>query len=213
MNRSVELLQVFRGAGLFRNAVEGGTERFGPLLFRNVAIKNIRGDAVPADDDGSAGDEDVDQRAIPALPLGLQRYLLSLVEDLANPTGFRVPVRRHDKRVNTPAQGFLGMKAEHACELAIDAHDSVLLIENADGFGSAFHQLLEVSSLHLEAVRSQRGCGTCGGGIGRLGKGRSPALERILEKLGAQKVSRLRRPGDLVTHLSPCSRDQSQWGC
>src|SRR5712692_350034 len=36
-----------------------------------------------------------------------------------------------------------------------------------------------------------------------MGQGRSAALERFLEELGAHKVSRLRWPGDLVTHLPP----------
>ena len=54
MNRSIELLQIFGRAGLFRDAIEGRAERFGTLLLRYIAIKNIDRNLLAANDDWRA---------------------------------------------------------------------------------------------------------------------------------------------------------------
>src|SRR5205814_6844716 len=114
VNCCVELLQIFGRAGLFRDAVERGAQRFGTLLFRYVAIKNINRDLLSADDDWRSGQENVHQRAILALPLGLQLYSLALIQALCQPLGLRRAIGGNDKLLNAASHGLLSKIAEHA---------------------------------------------------------------------------------------------------
>src|SRR6266550_2050080 len=149
---SVELLQIFGRTGLFRDAIEGRAKRFRTLLLRYIAIKNINRDLLPADNDWRTRQEDIYQRAIFSLSLGLEFYFLSLIENFSQPLCFRIAIRGHDKRVNAASNGLIRKKAKQARKLAIDAPDSVLSIQNADSLGCALHQLIEIGFLHLGAI-------------------------------------------------------------
>ena len=109
------------------------------------------------------------------------------------------------------ANRFLRDVAEHARELAIDAPDPVLSVQNADRLGRALHQLVEIGFLHFGTVGEERRNYRMiyRDGIFGKGKSRSAPLQGLLQKFGALQLSRLRWPGDLVTHPVPPPFNQS----
>ena len=97
------------------------------------------------EDDGRSRNQDLDERTIFFLAPGLKRKFLSVLDALADPGGFGVAVRRNDQAVKSFPGRFGGRETEQAGELAINAEDAVLFIDNADGFGSVLDYLLEIS--------------------------------------------------------------------
>jgi hypothetical protein len=122
--------------------------------------------------------------AILVTPLRFRSQLLSRRHARGELFAFFDPLPGDDQIVDVPAEGLVLRVAEHRCELAVDADDVIVLVEDRDRLRGVLEERGEIDFLRLKRLVETLAVGHIDGDSNRSGdfsvggaEGLDPCLE------------------------------------
>ena len=169
-------------------------------MFLDIAIQGADADSFSAHHYGRTRHRYVEQGPIFAAALGFEGDFLAFLDGLLDPIALRCAIVGDNQGIQRTSTRLFQGEAEHAFELRIETGHLMTGIQNGDGFGGAFHQLVEISFLYnrIVLVPGRRPL------LNQVPRGahgrRRTAAQRFFQIFRAHETGGLSGLGDLITH-------------
>ena len=138
---------------------------------------------------------------------------MAFLDGLLDPIALRCAIVGDNQGIQRTSTRLFQSEAEHAFELRIETGHLMTGIQNGDGFGGAFHQLVEISFLYnrIVLVPGRRPL------LNQVPRGahgrRRTTAQRFFQIFRAHETGGLSGLGDLITHAIFTSQERGRISC